>query len=65
MAKEMKKRFIRQLAIFLVEDQVKKSIGLEMGKESAKQWAALRSTTPLHGYPTVEEAEEALSEFLC
>lgn len=61
---DRKKRFIRQLAEYLVGDQAKKSIELEMGKESAQQWSALRSTTPLSGYPTVDEAEEVLTDFL-
>lgn len=59
-----KDKFIRQLAQFLAGDQAKKSIELEMGKESAKEWAALRGTTPLFGYPSVEEAEATLREFL-
>lgn len=62
--KERKDRFIQALAEYLVADQAKKSIELQMGKESAKQWLNLRSMTPLFGYPTVEEAVETLTEFL-
>lgn len=61
---EAKERFIRQLAQFLAGNQARKSIELEMGKESAKEWAALRATTPLFGYPSVDEAEATLREFL-
>ena len=64
---EMKKRFLHQLAVFLVGDQAKKSILLEMPtmvRDLAEEWAALRDETPLFGYPTVEEAEEILTEFL-
>lgn len=64
MAAERKKQFIHELAVFLVGNQARKSIELEMGKESAKEWARLRNATPLFGYPTVEEAEAQLSEFL-
>lgn len=59
-----KEEFIKQLAIYLVGDQAKKSILLQMGNEEALQWAKLRSMTPLFGYPTVEEAEAELTEFL-
>jgi len=61
---EKKRRFIRALAEFLAGDQARKSIELQMGKDHAKEWAALRSACPLHGYPTVEEAEQELTEFL-
>jgi hypothetical protein len=62
--KERKQRFIKALAEFLVEDQAHKSILLEIGAKEGKQWAKLRGETPLFGYPTVEEAEEQLTEFL-
>ena len=66
MAEQMtlKQIFIHRLAEYMVKDQAMKSIELEMGKPSAKEWAAMRSLTPLHGYPTVEEAEKVLTEFL-
>lgn len=61
---ERKKQFIRALAEYLAGDQVKHSIGLQRGKPDAQQWAKLRGLTPLFGYPTVEEAEVQLTEFL-
>jgi hypothetical protein len=61
---ERKKRFIRALAEYLAGDQVKHSIGLELGKPESQQWAKLRGETPLFGYATVEEAEATLTEFL-
>lgn len=61
---EKKEQFIKQLAKFLVADQVHKSIQLQIGKLEAKQWAELRQTTPLFGHPTIEEAEKCLTEFL-
>lgn len=61
---DRKAEFVRALAEYLVGDQARKSIELEMGKESAKQWAKLRGAAPLMGYPTVEEAEKILTEFL-
>lgn len=61
---EAKHRFIRALAEFLVATQARKSIELEMGKKSAMEWGTLRSATPLMGYPTVDEAEVTLTEFL-
>lgn len=63
-SKDLKNRFIKRLAEYLVKDQAKKSIQLEMGSPAAKEWAALRRETPLFGYPTVEEAERTLTEFL-
>lgn len=59
-----KQEFIKRLAEYLAKDQAKWSIKLEMGDENAKTWAALRSWTPLMGYPTIEEAEKLLTEFL-
>ena len=62
---EQKKVFIRVLAEYLVgTNQVWKSIEIEMGKQSGLEWSKLRSTTPLFGYPSVEEAEQQLTEFL-
>ena len=61
---ERKKEFIHQLSEFLVGNQAVKSIGLESGNKFAEEWAALRSCTPLRGYPTVEEGEKVLEEFL-
>jgi hypothetical protein len=60
----LKQEFVRELAKFLVEKQAEKSIRLEMGDPNAKQWAALRGKTPLHGYPTVAEAEKQLADWL-
>lgn len=68
---EKKRAFIKALAKFLVGDQAKKSILLDpkMGPSPfsslIKEWAELRGHTPLHGYPTMIEAVEALEEFLC
>jgi len=60
-----KKEFIRILAEFLVGNEAKKSIELQMGKESAKEWSKLRGATPLFGYyPDVEKAIKELEEFL-
>jgi len=62
--KDRKSEFVHQLSVFLVGNQAKKSIALEMGKESAKEWANLRSTTPLFGYPTINQAEITLNKWL-
>jgi hypothetical protein len=59
-----KQYFIKALAKFLVVDQVGKSISLQMGNSLAKEWAELRNATPVFGYPSLEEAEETLTEFL-
>jgi len=65
-----KTAFIKQLAHFLVADQAGKSVMLEIEAVSApvipwaREWAKLRDATPLFGYPTVEEAEAALMDFL-
>lgn len=56
--------FIKALANYLVRDQAKRSIQLEMGSSDAKEWAEMRSLTPLMGYPTVDEAVQVLKEFL-
>lgn len=65
-----KAEFIKALAKFLAGDQARKSILLDprfSGSPSyplAQEWAALRATTPLFGYGTVEEAEKTLTEWL-
>ena len=56
--------FVHALAEYLVSDQAIMSIKLEMGSPEAKAWCKLRSTTPLFGYPTVEQAEKQLTEWL-
>ena len=60
-----RKLFIRALADYLAgTNAVGMSIGLQIGKPEAKVWAKLRGLTPLFGYPTVEEAEKILDDFL-
>ena len=62
---ERKKVFIHALAEYLGgTNQVRKSIEIEMGESSGLEWSKLRSATPLFGYPSVEEAEQQLTEFL-
>jgi hypothetical protein len=56
--------FIRELAKFLVDEQSRKEVELSEGKRYARDWAALRALTPIRGYPTVDEAERALREFI-
>jgi len=66
-------RFIRILAEFLAGNQAGKSIELEMEVRNprpspmtswAQEWGKLRGASSLCGYPTVEEAERSLTEFL-
>lgn len=63
-----KQLFIRRLAEFLVADQVAKGLVLAGGPaklvDFAKEWEALRNASPVFGYPTVEEAEKVLNDFL-
>lgn len=64
-----KAQFIIKLAAYLVENQAGKSISLEMESESAMvpwahEWARVRSASPIHGYPTLEEAVAILEDFL-
>lgn len=59
-----KQRFLRLLAKYMADDQAMKSIELEMGKAHAKEWAELRQSTTLFGYPTVREAEVELGQWL-
>ena len=56
--------FIMELAEFIAGNQARKSIELQMGKESAKEWAKLRGASPVFGYGTVDEAYEVLVDFL-
>lgn len=59
-----KELFVKALAEYLVKDQAAKSIRLGMNSPTALEWAKLKNTTPLQGYPTIEEAEKTLSEWL-
>ena len=61
---DKKALFIRELAEFLTCNQSTMSVRLEMSRPDAIAWAKLRSHTPLYGYPTADEAEKALTEFL-
>ena len=61
--------FVHQLALFLVENQTAKGISLAMERPTmpvlwAYEWSKLRNSSPIFGYPTVEEAEKQLKEFL-
>jgi hypothetical protein len=46
-----RQQFIRVLVEYLVGNQVEQGIGLQVGKQSAMDWAKLRGATPLFGYP--------------
>jgi hypothetical protein len=69
-----RKAFIRALAEYLGgQNQMHMSVQLEMvsrgtcgelTKISAGMWDKIRRTTPLFGYPTVEETERALTDWL-
>jgi hypothetical protein len=64
--------FVKALAEFLAGNQAAKSISLQVECESklprpvnwAQEWAKLRGTTPLFGYPSVDEAEKEIRRFL-
>lgn len=64
-----KAEFIRALAEFLAgTNQVRMSLALSMPRSElhavAELWRDVRQATPLFGYPSVEEAEAELREFL-
>jgi hypothetical protein len=68
-----KRWFIHQLAEFLVGRQAAKSIMLQLEGSRidgdprpnfANEWATLRCASNLSGYPTIEEAEKALTKLL-
>lgn len=67
---ERRSRFVKALAEYLAGNQAGKSIALEMAARVppiipwAKEWAEVRSASPLMGYPTVAEAEKELVRFL-
>jgi hypothetical protein len=69
---EKKKKFIHELAVFLVNQEASKSVCLEIElarkddrlPKWAHEWRNLRNSTPLSGWLSIEEAEEILNEFL-
>lgn len=58
-----KEAFIDALAEYMVRGQAGFSIALEMGKPSAKEWAAVRNASPVGGYPTKAEAIAVLNRW--
>lgn len=56
--------FVKALAVFLAGNQAEMSILLQLGRAEGERWRELRRATPLAGYPTVEQAEQELREFL-
>ncbi len=52
----LRDKFLDAIAGYLVDDQAKKSIELQMGKDSAKEWAQVRSVSGVSGYATKDEA---------
>lgn len=60
MAPAQRDAFIRALAEYLVNDQARKSIELEMGKPCAVEWAKVRNLSPVRGWATVDEAVASL-----
>jgi len=71
-SQDQKKRFIAQLARFLSDNLAGKSILLEMETKHpkpgplpnlAKEWAELRSASPVHGWSDVKSTEETLLKF--
>lgn len=61
---DFKAAFIKALAAYLVVGQAKKAIMAQMGNPEAREWQVLRAATPIDGYPTLEEGERILREFL-
>lgn len=70
---EARDRLVKQLAIFLAENQGGKSILLKMETQHpkpapmpslAKEWASLREASLLTGYVTVKEAEYHIRNIL-
>ncbi len=73
MDKSQKQLFIEELAHFLVDEQVAKSIALQIEHERPKnnlfpkfacEWAKLRNASTLFGYPTYEEGIIELTKLL-
>ena len=65
MPNDRQRDFIRALAEYLGgTNQAAMSIRLEMNDPQALLWRDIRSATPLIGYPSVEETEEQLIQFL-
>jgi hypothetical protein len=63
--RDRKEALIRALAEYLVGDEFRKSIDLQMGKPDAKAWSKIRGCTSIRGNAVpVEEAIKILSEDL-
>jgi hypothetical protein len=66
--RQRRDEFVKELAKFLIDNQVGKSIALQMPPSRiipwAKEWATLRQKSFVHGYPTLAEGEAALRNLL-
>ncbi len=58
--KQRRLEFIRAIAEYLTSDMGAKSIRLSMGNLDAKAWAKAFQSAGCHGWPTTDEAEEAI-----
>lgn len=65
---DRRRQFVAELAKYLVKDQVRKSIELQILSPNVAawvlEWRDVREASTLFGYPTVSEAEESLWKFL-
>jgi hypothetical protein len=62
-----KAEFVRALARYLAgRNAVKMNLALStgIGRDAAERWLEIRNATPLQGYPTIDEAEETLGDWL-
>ena len=62
--RESKRAFVRALAEYLAGDAAAMSAGLAARRPDAIRWQSIRSTTPLFGWQSVDEAERVLLDWL-
>lgn len=62
--RDMRKHFVHVVAEFLTEDIARKSIEAQVGTPLGRAWSRIWHASTLRGYPTLEEAEKTLEEFL-
>lgn len=61
---ERKKEFTRTLAHFLVDNQAAKGLLLASGDALAQEWAVLRASSGVFGYPDFEDTLKQLEDLL-
>ena len=60
---KQKRLFIHQLAKYINQNSIEKSLQISVGSPLQQKWALVRSCSPVFGHITMDEAEAALLSY--